>query len=98
PDLAYDEPRRMNLYAFNLNNALTYIDPDGRVPIALAGCAANPAACAAAATAAAAAAAAAAQAMAATAERRGDAISDIEIDIDFTITRVEPKAIPLEPL
>jgi RHS repeat-associated protein len=29
PDLAYDEPRRMNLYAFSLNNPLRYMDPDG---------------------------------------------------------------------
>jgi RHS repeat-associated protein len=30
PDLAWDEPRRANLYSFSLNNALRYIDPDGR--------------------------------------------------------------------
>ncbi len=29
PDMALDEPRRMNLYAFSLNNPLRYIDPDG---------------------------------------------------------------------
>jgi RHS repeat-associated protein len=32
PDLAYDQPRRMGLYTFNLNNALLHIDPDGRNP------------------------------------------------------------------
>jgi len=30
PDLAYDQPRRMGLYTFVLNNPLRYIDPDGR--------------------------------------------------------------------
>ena len=30
PDLAYDEPRRMSLYAFSLNNPVRYLDPDGR--------------------------------------------------------------------
>jgi RHS repeat-associated protein len=30
PDLAWDEPRRANLYSFSLNNPLRYIDPDGR--------------------------------------------------------------------
>jgi RHS repeat-associated protein len=28
PDLAWDEPRRANLYSFSLNNPLRYIDPD----------------------------------------------------------------------
>jgi RHS repeat-associated protein len=32
PDLAYDEPRRMGLYTFNLNNPLRYVDPDGLWP------------------------------------------------------------------
>jgi RHS repeat-associated protein len=30
PDLAWDEPRRANLYSFSLNNPLRYYDPDGR--------------------------------------------------------------------
>jgi RHS repeat-associated protein len=30
PDLAGDEPRRMGLYKFGLNNPLRYFDPDGR--------------------------------------------------------------------
>jgi len=30
PDLAYDEPRLMNLYVFSLNNPVRYVDPDGR--------------------------------------------------------------------
>ncbi len=30
PDLAYDQPRRMNLYSFSLNNPMRYLDPDGR--------------------------------------------------------------------
>jgi RHS repeat-associated protein len=29
PDLAYDEPRKMSLYAFSLNNPVRYFDPDG---------------------------------------------------------------------
>lgn len=29
-DLAWDEPRRGNIYAFSLNNPLRYFDPDGR--------------------------------------------------------------------
>ena len=29
PDAAFDEPRRMNLYAFSLNNPMRYVDPDG---------------------------------------------------------------------
>ncbi len=29
PDIAYDQPRRMSLYAFSLNNPLRYLDPDG---------------------------------------------------------------------
>nr|MBA3406204.1 RHS repeat-associated core domain-containing protein [Gemmatimonadaceae bacterium] len=35
PDLAWAEPRRMSAYAFSMNNALTYVDPDGHdnVPI-----------------------------------------------------------------
>src|SRR5262245_24303632 len=32
PDLAWDEPRRANLYSFSLNNPLKYYDPDGRSP------------------------------------------------------------------
>ncbi len=32
PDLAYDQPRRMSLYAFSLNNPVRYLDPDGRDP------------------------------------------------------------------
>ncbi len=32
PDLAWDEPRRANLYSFSLNNPLRYYDPDGREP------------------------------------------------------------------
>ncbi len=32
PDAAYDEPRRMNLYSFSLNNPVKYVDPDGRKP------------------------------------------------------------------
>ncbi|MBK7193764.1 MAG: VCBS repeat-containing protein [Myxococcales bacterium] len=30
PDAAWSEPQRANLYAFSLNDPLTYIDPDGR--------------------------------------------------------------------
>jgi RHS repeat-associated protein len=30
PDAAWDEPQRMNLYAFSLNNPLRFFDPDGR--------------------------------------------------------------------
>lgn len=30
PDIAYDQPRRMGLYTFVLNNPLRYVDPDGR--------------------------------------------------------------------
>ena len=30
PDLGLDEPQRMNLYAFSLNNPVRYFDPDGR--------------------------------------------------------------------
>ena len=33
PDAAGLEPRRMALYAFNLNNPLRYVDPDGRNPV-----------------------------------------------------------------
>ncbi|MCP4903218.1 MAG: hypothetical protein GY906_40165 [bacterium] len=29
PDIAYDEPRLMSLYAFSLNNPVRYLDPDG---------------------------------------------------------------------
>lgn len=29
PDLAFDEPRHMGLYTFNLNNPVRYVDPDG---------------------------------------------------------------------
>ncbi len=29
PDMAFDAPRLMNLYAFSLNNPLRYVDPDG---------------------------------------------------------------------
>lgn len=29
PDLAYEEPQRMNLYSFSLNNPVRYYDPDG---------------------------------------------------------------------
>ena len=50
PDLAYDQPRLMSLYAFSLNNPVQYVDPDGRLPVA-AGCAVAPTACAAAGTA-----------------------------------------------
>ncbi len=32
PDLAWDEPRRGNLYTFSMNNPLRYLDPDGRNP------------------------------------------------------------------
>ena len=32
PDLAYGEPRFMNLYSFSLNNPMRYVDPDGRWP------------------------------------------------------------------
>lgn len=32
PDLAYDSPRLMSLYAFSLNNPVRYMDPDGRRP------------------------------------------------------------------
>ena len=32
PDAAWGEPQRANLYAFSLNNALSYYDPDGRAP------------------------------------------------------------------
>jgi RHS repeat-associated protein len=30
PDLGMDEPQRMNLYTFSMNNPLRYYDPDGR--------------------------------------------------------------------
>ena len=30
PDLGFDEPQRMNLYTFSLNNPISYYDPDGR--------------------------------------------------------------------
>lgn len=32
PDSAWAEPQRANLYAFSLNNPITYVDPDGRDP------------------------------------------------------------------
>jgi len=32
PDRAYDQPRRMSLYSFSLNNPVRYMDPDGRDP------------------------------------------------------------------
>jgi RHS repeat-associated protein len=32
PDLAYDQPRRMGLFTFSLNNPLRYVDPDGLDP------------------------------------------------------------------
>ncbi len=32
PDAAWDEPRRANLYAFDLQNPLKYVDPDGKNP------------------------------------------------------------------
>jgi RHS repeat-associated protein len=32
PDLGLNAPQRMNLYAFSLNNAVRYFDPDGRWP------------------------------------------------------------------
>ena len=32
PDIAFDEPRRVNLYSFSLNNPMVYVDPDGRCP------------------------------------------------------------------
>jgi RHS repeat-associated protein len=32
PEMALDEPMRQALYAFSLNNPLSYIDPDGRDP------------------------------------------------------------------
>ena len=35
PDAAWDQPRRANLYAFSLQNALRYVDPDGRSPAEL---------------------------------------------------------------
>jgi RHS repeat-associated protein len=54
PDIAWDEPRRANLYAFSLNNPLRYTDPDGEDAVAAiaAGCSTAPGACAAVATAA----------------------------------------------
>jgi len=30
PGIAYDEPRRMSLYAFSLSNPVRYVDPDGK--------------------------------------------------------------------
>jgi RHS repeat-associated protein len=33
PDLGYDEPRRMGLYTFVLNNPLRHVDPDGLDPV-----------------------------------------------------------------
>lgn len=33
PDIAYDEPRRMGLYMFSLNNPLRYVDLNGLKPI-----------------------------------------------------------------
>jgi RHS repeat-associated protein len=36
PDAAGLDPRRMSLYAFNLNNPLRYVDPDGQNPVAAA--------------------------------------------------------------
>src|SRR5690606_35041633 len=35
PDLAYDEPRRMNLYVFSLQNPLRFVDPNGMEPTAV---------------------------------------------------------------
>lgn len=35
PDLAYDRPRRMGLYTFNLNNPVRYVDPDGLQEVAM---------------------------------------------------------------
>jgi RHS repeat-associated protein len=32
PDLKMSEPRRRNLYSYNLNNSLRFVDPDGRDP------------------------------------------------------------------
>jgi RHS repeat-associated protein len=32
PDLGVDEPQRLNLYTFSLNNPVRYYDPDGRAP------------------------------------------------------------------
>jgi RHS repeat-associated protein len=32
PDAAYDEPRRMNLYAYTLHNPISLVDPDGLNP------------------------------------------------------------------
>jgi RHS repeat-associated protein len=32
PDLGLNEPQRMNLYAFSMNNPVRYYDPDGRAP------------------------------------------------------------------
>lgn len=34
PDIGLEEPQRMNLYAFSLNNPLRYYDPDGYSPFA----------------------------------------------------------------
>jgi RHS repeat-associated protein len=43
PYLAFDEPRRMNLYTFNLQNPLAYVDPDGQNPaVAVVVCAETP--------------------------------------------------------
>jgi RHS repeat-associated protein len=44
PDMAWDQPRRANLYSFSLNNPLRYMDPDGENPFVavVEGCAANP--------------------------------------------------------
>jgi RHS repeat-associated protein len=33
PDMAWDQPRRANLYSFTLNNPLRYLDPDGKSPL-----------------------------------------------------------------
>lgn len=32
PDITFDEPRRMSLYVFSLNNPMRYTDPDGQNP------------------------------------------------------------------
>jgi len=48
PDLAYDQPRRMGLYVFSLNNPVRFVDPDGRAAgeATLVGCAVGgPAGC-----------------------------------------------------
>jgi RHS repeat-associated protein len=74
PDLAWDQPRRSNLYAFSLNNPLRYRDPDGQNPAIAVAFERAAVAAAAAAAAAAALAAQAAPVMSETVSEAADAV------------------------